>query len=241
MRLYPAIDILGGRCVRLFQGDYHRATVYGGDPAAMARTLVGRGARRLHLVDLDGARAGRPVNLEVVRAVREAVAVPLQVGGGMRSRRDVAAVLAAGADRVVLGTRAAQDGAFLRSMLEVYGERVVLGLDARDGKVAVGGWLQTTSRSAVDLAEEARTLGAREAVYTDIATDGTLSGPNLVGLREMGERGLGVIASGGIRSPADLEAVAAIPGVVGAIVGKAIYTGDFDLEKAVEMEEQNAG
>ncbi len=241
MRLYPAIDILGGKCVRLYQGDYGKATVYGDDPAAMARELVRRGAQRLHLVDLDGAKAGRPVNLAAIRAIRKAVPVPLQVGGGMRSAGDIEAVLAAGADRVVLGTKAAQDGEFLRSSFKSHGERIVLGLDARDGKVAVDGWLKVTSRSAADLAGEARTMGVKEAVYTDIATDGALSGPSLLALEAMGESGLGIIASGGIRSLSDLAAVAQIPGVVGAIVGKAIYTGDLDLEKAVEMEERNAG
>jgi phosphoribosylformimino-5-aminoimidazole carboxamide ribotide isomerase len=142
---------------------------------------------------------------------------------------------------VVIGTKAAQDVAFLRSILETHGERIVLGLDARDGKVAVGGWLEVTSRPATDLAREAWEMGAVEAVCTDIATDGAMTGPNLAGLREMGGTGLGVIASGGLRSVADLEAVAQIPGVVGAIVGKAIYTGDFDLEKAVEMEAKDAG
>jgi phosphoribosylformimino-5-aminoimidazole carboxamide ribotide isomerase len=231
MLVIPAIDLRGGRCVRLYQGDYARETVVGDDPVAMARHWQAAGARLLHVVDLDGARAGRPVQLDLVGRICAALAIPVELGGGLRTAGDVAAALAAGVARVILGTAALEEPALVTALLARHGpECIVLGLDARDGRVASRGWLATSEVAAVDLARAMAAAGVRTVVYTDIGRDGTLTGPNVAATAALARAsGLAVIASGGVSGRADLAALAAEPGIAGVIVGRALYTGDLRL------------
>lgn len=231
MIVIPAIDLRGGRCVRLLQGDFASETVYGDDPLAMARRWQDAGAPYLHLVDLDGARAGRPVQAAIIGEIARALTIPVQAGGGLRALDDIAAALDGGQARVVLGTAALEDRALLAAALARWGaERIVVGLDARDGLVATHGWRATSTTRATDLARELAALGVRRILYTDIARDGTLTAPNEGALRELAASAdLAILASGGVADRAHLAALAAIPGVEGAIVGRALYTGDVAL------------
>jgi phosphoribosylformimino-5-aminoimidazole carboxamide ribotide isomerase len=225
--IIPAIDIRGGKCVRLIQGDYARETVFGEDPVEMARRWADEGAGRLHVVDLDAARTGEPANLEIVRRIAAVVSVPVQMGGGVRTRDAVVRTLDAGVDRAIVGTTAAGDPETARLLFSEFGERLVLGLDARDGRVAVAGWRETTAWDAAELAREMAAAGARRLIYTDIAADGTGAGPSLESTRRLAEAlPIPVIASGGIGSPAHVAAVAGLApaGVEGVIVGRALYT-----------------
>lgn len=238
MMLYPAIDIQGGRCVRLVQGRMEEATVYGDDPAAMARRWVAEGAEALHIVDLDGAREGQPQNGEAVLAIRRAVAVPLQVGGGLRSREAAAAYLDAGVERVVLGTRAAVDGEFLAEICAAHPGRVAVGIDVRDGRVALKGWTEVIPLEAPELARRAEDLGAAAVIYTDIARDGTLSGPNVEAVSSLARQvSLPVIASGGVATVEDLRRLKALEadGVEGVIVGKALYEETLTVAEALAV------
>lgn len=233
MDLWPAIDLRGGKCVRLLQGDYDRETVFGADPVAMAGDFVARGARRLHIVDLDGARAGEPLQADLVGRMVRAAGVPCQIGGGIRTRDTVAAYLAAGVQRVVLGSVAIEQPDLLRAAALDFPGQVVLGLDARAGRVAVRGWLETSPLTAVEVARRHADLPLAGVVYTDIARDGMLAGPNLEALRDMiAATPLPVIASGGVATADDIRQVAA-SGAVGCIVGKAIYTGAVTLAAAL--------
>lgn len=233
MELWPAIDLRGGKCVRLLQGDYARETVFGDDPLAMARQFVAGGARRLHIVDLDGAKAGTPVQAELVRRMVVAAGVPCQLGGGIRTLETAAAYLDAGVGRVVVGSVAIEDAALLQRLAETFPGRIVLGLDARGGRVAVRGWLDTSDVLAVDVARRHAGLPLAAVVYTDIATDGTLAGPNLESLAEMvAAVPLPVVASGGISSADDIRRVAAL-GAAGCIVGRALYDRAVTLTEAV--------
>lgn len=228
----PAIDLRGGRCVRLLRGDYAEETIYGDDPIAMARRWEAEGARRLHLVDLDGARAGEPAQLDLAGRIAAAVSIPVQLGGGLRQQDAIRAALDRGIDRVIIGTAAAEHPEQAAALFAEFGDRLVLGLDARDGRVAVRGWQSTSEWDAVDLARRMVALGARRIVFTEIARDGTLAGPALEATRELARAaGVPVIASGGVRSMEDLVALAALTadGVEGAIVGRALYTGDVRL------------
>jgi phosphoribosylformimino-5-aminoimidazole carboxamide ribotide isomerase len=233
----PAIDLLDGRCVRLQQGDYDRATVYREDPAEQARAFAEHPIPRLHVVDLDGAREGRPRNGEAIRRiVASAGRVPVQLGGGIRSLEAVEAALGLGVDRVVLGTAALRDPELLAEACRRHPGRVAVGIDARDGRVAVEGWLETTQTSALELARRAGQAGAAAIVYTDISRDGMLGGPNLEATVELAAAvAIPVIASGGISSEADLERAAgyAARGLAGAIVGRALYTGAVDLGRVL--------
>lgn len=232
-QLIPAIDLRGGRCVRLYQGDYAQETVYGRDPVAMARRWAELGAERLHVVDLDGAREGRPVQLDVAGAMARAVGIPVQLGGGLRDLNAIRAALEAGVERVVLGTAAIESHDLRRVALDHFGERIVIGLDTRDGKLAARGWTAATELDAIGFAERIAEEGAKRVVYTDIARDGTLEGPNLAGLRRMAEvPGLAVIASGGVGRLEDVLALAET-GAEGAIVGKALYAGSLDFQAAL--------
>jgi phosphoribosylformimino-5-aminoimidazole carboxamide ribotide isomerase len=236
MRIIPAIDLRGGACVRLEQGDYNRETVYGSDPVAMAERWERAGAKRLHLVDLDGAKAGVPLQSAIVQKIAERVRIPVEVGGGIRNQETIRAYLENGVQWVILGSAAVRDQALLTWACLEYPGRIILGLDARNGRVAVDGWLQTTELLAVDFAKKAKDLGVAEVIYTDISRDGTLRGPNLEALEVMAkESGLSVIASGGISSIADLMRIKTMEplGVTGAIVGKALYSGGIDLGEAV--------
>jgi phosphoribosylformimino-5-aminoimidazole carboxamide ribotide isomerase len=233
--ILPAIDLRGGRCVRLLQGDYARETIFSDDPAAMARRWAAAGARRLHIVDLDGARTGRPENLAVVRAIAAAVPLPVQLGGGIRDRHAVLAALESGVERVILGTALVNgDPAATNALLQEFGERIVVGVDAREGRVAIQGWTESTDRDAVELARELQARSARRLVYTDITSDGTMTGPNLDGVRRMVEAlSIPVIAAGGVSSADDVRRLAELEplGLEGVIIGKALYTGDVRLEE----------
>jgi phosphoribosylformimino-5-aminoimidazole carboxamide ribotide isomerase len=234
MELWPAIDLRGGRCVRLLQGDYSRETVFGDDPMAMVRRFVEGGASRLHIVDLDGARDGVPTQAALVARMVQAAGVPCQLGGGIRSIDTASAYLDAGVDRVVVGSVAIERPELLDQMAGRFPGRVVLGLDARDGKVAVRGWLKTSGLTAIDVARRHGHLPLAAVVYTDIATDGMLSGPNVAALAEMiAAVRLPVVASGGVSNAADIRQLAAI-GAAGCIVGKAIYAGAVSLAAAIE-------
>jgi phosphoribosylformimino-5-aminoimidazole carboxamide ribotide isomerase len=233
MIILPAIDIKDGQCVRLFQGDYAQVTTYGDDPVAVALRWQEAGARWLHVVDLDGAKAGYPVNASLIGRIRAATSMQIEVGGGMRTLEHIEQVLAQGVDRVILGTVAITQRELVKQAVARWGERIAVGLDARDGWVAIAGWVETSQVRAVTLAQELATLGVQRFIYTDIARDGALSGPNFTALAEMQQASsAALIASGGVSSLADLHALNQ-SGVEGAIVGKAIYTGAVDLATAI--------
>ncbi len=234
MQIWPAIDLRGGKCVRLRQGDYARETIFGDDPAAMAHRFVEQGAEYLHLVDLDGAKTGRPENLAAVRAILAAVSIPCELGGGVRDEETIATLLDAGLSRVVIGTRALREPAWFRAMCRKYPERLAIGIDARDGRVATDGWLETSATLAVDLARQFEGEPIAALIYTDIATDGMLAGPNVGAMREMREAvTLPVIASGGVTTGEDVANLAAA-GVAGCIVGRALYEGTLTLADALQ-------
>ncbi|MBD2305320.1 1-(5-phosphoribosyl)-5-[(5-phosphoribosylamino)methylideneamino]imidazole-4-carboxamide isomerase [Chroococcidiopsis sp. FACHB-1243] len=237
MDLFPAIDLLESRCVRLYQGDYDRSQVFHDNPADVAQQWTSQGATWLHVVDLDGAKVGKPANLEAIAAIVEAVSVPIQVGGGLRDRASVAQLLELGVQRVILGTVAVEQPQLVASLCQEFPGRIVVGIDARNGKVATRGWLETSEVLAADLAQQMQQLGAAAIIYTDIHRDGTLAGPNLDALRELATSlSIPVIASGGVSSVTDLLSLLALEplGVTGAIVGRALYTGDISLTQAIQ-------
>ena len=235
--IYPAIDLKGGRCVRLMQGRADAATIYRDVPAEVAREFAAAGAAWVHVVDLDGAFTGAPQNAAAVAAILQA-APRVQLGGGLRTREAVTAALASGVSRVVIGTKAWEDEAFLRDVVAVHGDRIAVGIDARDGFVTIKGWVEKTATRAVALAKMAEGLGVRTIVYTDIATDGMLTGPNYGALAEvLGAVRCSVIASGGVASLDDLRKLAGLARqhahLDGAIVGKAIYEGRVTVADAL--------
>ena len=234
----PAIDLLEGECVRLSQGRYDQATTYDSDPGAVASRFAATGILRLHVVDLDGARDGRPVNVSAIAAiVRAAGSVPVQLGGGIRTLDSVDAALDLGIDRVILGTVALRDPDLVRQAAERFPGRIAVGIDARDGRVAVEGWLETSDAHAVDVARSFEEAGVSALIYTDIARDGMLTGPNLESTAALAEGvTIPVIASGGVGSESDVLEAAALAsrGVSGVIVGRALYTGAVELESVLE-------
>ncbi len=237
MILYPAIDIRGGQAVRLLQGDYARETVFDADPVDAARRWAGDGAEFLHVVDLDGAKAGASQNLDAVRWIAAAVDCPIQVGGGLRDAESVAAVLEAGAERVVIGTAALRDPEFLDEVLAEHGERVVVSVDARDGKVALAGWTEAGEEGVVETVAELSSRGVARFLCTAIEVDGTMEGPALGELSRIAAATAGrVIASGGVGSLSDLKALAreAAPNVEGVIVGRALYEHRFTVAEGKE-------
>ncbi|MSQ30788.1 MAG: 1-(5-phosphoribosyl)-5-[(5-phosphoribosylamino)methylideneamino]imidazole-4-carboxamide isomerase [Dehalococcoidia bacterium] len=235
MEVIPAIDIRGGRCVRLAQGDYARETVFGDDPVAMARRWAAEGATRIHVVDLDGARDGLQTNAAIVRAIAEAVATPVQTGGGIRTLAALRATLEGGVQRVVIGTAAVKDPALLRDAVALAGDRLIVSVDARDGMVSLEGWTETTELDALEFVARLVDAGVRRIVYTDIARDGVEGGPNVEAYaRLLARTDVRVIAAGGVGSLGDLRALAAA-GVEGAIVGRALYTGDVALREAMAV------
>jgi phosphoribosylformimino-5-aminoimidazole carboxamide ribotide isomerase len=245
MLIIPAIDLKDGACVRLRQGRMDEATVFGNDPLAMATRWVEEGARRLHLVDLNGAFAGEPVNAAAVRAITGAFPeLPVQIGGGIRSRDTAARYLDMGVRWVIIGTQAVKDPDFVAALCAEFPGHVIVGIDARDGMVATEGWAEVSAVRAVDLAQRFREAGVSAIVYTDIARDGMLSGVNLEATRELAEQGgIPVIASGGVATLADVQALAAIEktGICGAITGRAIYEGTLDLRAAQAWCDQAPG
>jgi phosphoribosylformimino-5-aminoimidazole carboxamide ribotide isomerase len=236
--ILPAIDIRGGQCVRLRQGDYAQETVFGRDPAAMACRWVDQGATYLHIVDLDGAKQGHPVNGDSIRRIVAAAKVPCQLGGGLRTEENIAEALAWGLDRVVVGTQALKDPAWLEKICRQFPNQLVLGLDAKDGRVATDGWLEVSTCNAVDLAQQYSTWPLAALVYTDISRDGMLEGPNLETLAELAAAvSLPIIASGGVTNLDDIRRLADL-GLAGCIIGRALYEGRLNLTEAIDCAKQ---
>ncbi len=234
MEVIPAIDLKGGRCVRLYQGDFDRETVFSDDPLAIARAWQEQGGQRLHLVDLDGAATGQPAHLELITTIVRELAIPVQVGGGIRTAATAESWLAAGADRVVIGTAAVKDPQMVREVCQRHGsQRVVVAVDAKDGKVAVQGWTEASSMTVLDLSKQMAAIGVLRLLYTDIARDGMLVGPDVETNALLAkETGLAVLASGGVSSVEDIRRLVDT-GVEGVVVGRALYTGAVDLAEAV--------
>ena len=237
MRIYPAIDIRGGKAVRLYKGDFAQETVFG-EPAEMAKKWEAAGGEFLHLVDLDGARAGKSMNLDVVKEIIAAVNIPVELGGGIRTMENIDEVLAAGVQRVILGSVAAKNPALVKEACAKYGDRVVVGIDAKDGIVAVDGWEGSGDVEVTVLAKEMAKAGVKTIIYTDISRDGTLEGVNVEATAQLArESGIKIVASGGVKSIDDVKALLPYEkeGIEGVIVGKSIYMGTLDLTEAVKV------
>jgi phosphoribosylformimino-5-aminoimidazole carboxamide ribotide isomerase len=236
IEIIPAIDIRGGKCVRLLQGKYSEETVYGDDPVEMARKFEDEGATRLHVVDLDGARDGSPTNLGIISRIASTLKIPVQTGGGLRERDDIAKVLDAGIARCIVGTKAAREPQWAQQIFAEFGDRIILGLDARDGFVSVSGWEESTRLPATHFAQTMQNFGCARIIFTDIARDGTLAGPNAEALREIAEAvDIPVIASGGVHKSTDIRILKNIPNVEAAIVGKALYEGTATLKQLLHV------
>jgi phosphoribosylformimino-5-aminoimidazole carboxamide ribotide isomerase len=235
VQILPAIDLRGGQCVRLRQGDYSQETVFGSDPAATARRWVEQGATYLHLVDLDGAKQGQPVNADCIRRIVSAAGVPCQLGGGLRTEADLELALSWGVQRVIVGTKALKDPAWFEGVCRRFPGRIVLGIDARAGRVATNGWLNMSEQSALDLARQCASWPLAAIVYTDINRDGMLEGPNLEALAEMARAvPQPVIASGGVTTLDDIRRLVEI-GLPACIIGRALYEGRLDLQEALSV------
>jgi len=233
MEVIPAVDIKGGKCVRLYQGDYLRETVFSEDPVDVAMGWRAQGARRLHVIDLDGAAGGEPRNIAVIEAIVKSVNLPVQLGGGIRDGATVSKLLAMGIDRVILGTVAVENPELVKSLCQKYDESIVIGIDARDGYVATRGWVKGTGIKALELGLKMADIGVKRIIYTDIKRDGTLTEPGFEAIAEMVKGvNLPVIAAGGISKLSHLRKLKEL-GVEGAIVGKALYTGDINLGEAL--------
>lgn len=235
MRIYPAIDIKDGKCVRLLKGQFDKVTVYGDNPAQMAKKWEQEGGEFIHVVDLDGAKHGHGVNADIITEICNTVSVPVQTGGGIRTMADIEKKLSCGVNRVIIGTSAVRNAEFVKEAVEKYGDKIVIGIDAKDGMVAVEGWEEVSEFGAVEFAKKMESLGVKTIIYTDIATDGTLAGPNVAAMREMVENtNMDIIASGGIGNIEHIKSL--IPtGVEGVIVGKALYTDGVKLSEAVRV------
>lgn len=240
--VYPAIDLRGGKCVRLIQGDYSQETVVGNDPLDVLQRFVQAGAEWVHVVDLDAARTGEMSNFLLICALIEASPVPIQVGGGVRDEASLERLLRAGAGRVVIGSAAIEQPAFVKEALKQVGSRLAIGLDARNGMIATHGWLRTQTVTAAELAQEMAEYGAETFIFTDIERDGMLTGTNITAVRDLARAtGKAVIASGGVRSMAELHELAGYQaeGVAGAIVGKALYTGAIPLDEVLSWNKED--
>jgi phosphoribosylformimino-5-aminoimidazole carboxamide ribotide isomerase len=238
MLVIPAIDLKDGRCVRLLQGKKDAVTTYSNDPASMARTWESSGAKLLHIVDLDGAFSGSQKNFDAVVKIRKAVKIPLQVGGGIRNLGNVLNLFSAGIDRIIIGTAAIEDPEFLTYLCSTYAGRVLIGIDAKKGMVAIKGWEEVTSFTARDLAKRLEMAGAAGIIYTDISRDGMMTGPNIEATREMVENvTIPVIASGGVSNIEDIKNLRKIKDLWGVITGKAIYSGSLNLKEAIKITE----
>jgi phosphoribosylformimino-5-aminoimidazole carboxamide ribotide isomerase len=237
MLLIPAIDIKDGHCVRLEQGDMRKATVFSEDPAAMAKHWIAKGARRLHLVDLNGAFAGKPKNEAAIKAIMKTVGdqIPVQIGGGIRDLETIERLLDDGVSTIIIGTAAVKNPGFLQDACTAFSGHIMVGLDARDGKVAIDGWSKLTGHDVIDLAKKFEDYGAEAIIYTDIGRDGMLQGINLEATVKLAQSvRIPVIASGGLSSKKDIEALCKVEdeGIMGVIAGRSIYTGDLDLTEA---------
>ncbi|OZU88992.1 1-(5-phosphoribosyl)-5-[(5-phosphoribosylamino)methylideneamino]imidazole-4-carboxamide isomerase [Virgibacillus indicus] len=240
MILFPAIDIKNGKCVRLTQGDYNKEKIYNDSPVEVAADWEKQQAAYLHIVDLDGAKTGVSINKASIEAISKQASIPIQLGGGIRSMSVIQEYITAGVDRVIIGTAAINDKAFLREAVDAYGSKVAVSIDARNGYVATNGWTSTSTVKAIDLVKELESLGVETIVYTDILKDGMLQGPNFKELQEINEATtMNVIASGGISSPADVEKLKSLD-LYCAIIGKALYDGTMNFKDLLDGEE-NAG
>ncbi len=241
--IYPAIDIRGGKCVRLFQGDFNQESIYHDSPVEVARRFYDQGAQWLHVVDLDGAKEGEPQNAELIKRMAKEVPIKIEVGGGIRTMETIAGYLEAGIERVILGTSVISEPEFVKAALQAYDERIVIGLDTREGKVASEGWLTTSDYDAIKVGKSLVSEGAKIFIYTDIAKDGALNGPNVEEIKNFAvETKAEVIASGGISTIGDLEQLAELAelGITGAIIGKALYNGLFSVSDALEAADSYA-
>ena len=234
MYIYPAIDLYGGKAVRLFKGDYNQMTVYSDDPVSVAKDFAAAGASHIHLVDLEGAKIGRPANLDTIAKIVAETCLFAEVGGGIRDMQTVASYLGIGVSRVILGTAAVKDPEFLKAALVKYGEKIAVGVDLKDGFVAIKGWTETSGLKAEEFFEKMQNLGVKTIICTDISRDGAMKGANRGLYRDLSDKfGIDLIASGGVSSIEDVTALAAMK-LHGAIIGKAYYIGAVDLKQAVE-------
>ncbi len=242
MLIIPAIDLKEGKCVRLQQGLMDKATVYSEDPATTAKHWEAQGAELLHVVDLNGAFAGKPKNLDAIRAIRAAIRIPIEVGGGIRDIETVQSLVSIGIDRIILGTAAIENPAFVHEACRKFPGRIIVGIDAKDGMVAIKGWAEVTKVKAIDLARQMQDYGVIAVIYTDIKRDGMLTGPNIEATKALaGALHIPVIASGGVHTMKDIENLLAVrySGVSGVITGKAIYSGSLDLKEAITFVRMN--
>jgi phosphoribosylformimino-5-aminoimidazole carboxamide ribotide isomerase len=238
-RIYPAVDIKKGRCVRLYKGDLERETVFSENPLEMALHWAEEGASYLHVVDLDGAAEGVPVNLEIIGEILKEVGIPVQVGGGVRHEWDIEMLLSMGASRVVLGTRALEETSFMKRAIREYGERIIISIDTRGGKLGIRGWTEDSERSAEEVVEHLIESGAKHMIHTDIEYDGTLEGCRLDALKPFMDRGIGIIAAGGVSTTRDVESLRALSdrGIEGVIIGRSLYSGGVLLPEILRLEE----
>ncbi len=235
MQIYPAVDILGGKAVRLLQGDYNKSTVFNDDPVEAARKFVKCGASNLHIVDLDGARYGRSYVIDIIEDIKSEFDVFLQTGGGVRTAEDIARRVEAGADRIIIGTAAVKNPDLVAAAVKEYGDKIAVGIDAKDGKVAISGWKEVSDITAVELALRMKEIGVKTIIYTDISKDGMMSGPNIESTEALiRETGLDIIASGGVSALRDIERVNNI-NAYGVIIGKALYNGSLDLKRVIDL------
>ncbi len=235
MKLYPAIDLVGGKAVRLYKGDYAQMTVCSDDPLSVARDFQAAGSRHIHLVDLEGAKSGVPENLATIRTIIEGTDLFVEVGGGIRTMETVDTYINAGVDRVILGTAAVTDPDFLKAALRKYGEKIAVGVDLKEGYVAIRGWTETSQLTALDFFDQMQALGVKTVICTDISRDGAMKGANRELYRALSQKyTIDLIASGGVSSLEDVQALAAM-GLHGAIIGKAYYIGAIDLKQAIEV------
>ncbi len=235
MLIYPAIDLYDGKAVRLYKGDYAQMTVYNNDPTLVAKDFAASGATRIHLVDLEGAKEGTTPNFATVKAIKETTNLFCEIGGGIRSMDTIAKYLSAGIDRVILGTAAVTEPGFVEKAVKAYGDKIAVGIDIKDGFVAIKGWTVKSEENAFDFCEKMQNLGVKTLICTDISKDGAMQGTNRELYRELSERfSMDIIASGGVSSLADVEHLASL-NIHGAIVGKAYYTGAIDLKTAIEV------
>tara|TARA_B100001939_G_scaffold249839_1_gene216823 strand:+ start:527 stop:1243 length:717 start_codon:yes stop_codon:yes gene_type:complete len=235
MKIWPAIDLRGGNCVRLKQGDYNQETIFGDNPGAMARQWCEQGAECMHLVDLDGARDGLWINQDAVRSIIEAISVPCQLGGGVREESTIELLLGLGVSRLIIGTKALKEPEWFSSMVEKFPHKLALGIDARDGMVATDGWLETSETTAISLAQQFNSQPVAAIIYTDISRDGMMQGANIAGMSEMKQAtNIPVIASGGVTTLEDVKQLREA-GLDGAIIGRSLYDGVIDLKDAIAL------